>query len=111
MDSGHSAGRPQPPDRHLRVSAGRGWTLMLAGPPEADAAPRPEADAAPRPGQPAHRVGQDREVRFLFRQAVLHDLTSSDVFLVPCLSSVESRLDVSLATRHGSRTTLPEVAC
>src|SRR5204863_3733179 len=104
-----SASRPQPPDRHLRVAAGRGWTLMLAGPPEADAAPRPEADAAPRPGQPAHRVGQNREVRFLSRQAVLHDLTYSDVFLVPCLSSVESRLDVSLATSDGSGTTIPVV--
>ena len=38
-----------------------------------------------------------------------HDLTYSDVFLVPCLSSVESRLDVSLATSDGSGTTIPVV--
>jgi IMP dehydrogenase len=38
-----------------------------------------------------------------------HDLTYSDVFLVPCLSSVESRLDVSLATGDGSGTTIPVV--
>ena len=36
-------------------------------------------------------------------------LTYSDVFLVPCLSSVESRLDVSLATGDGSGTTIPVV--
>jgi IMP dehydrogenase len=40
---------------------------------------------------------------------VPHDLTYSDVFLVPCLSSVESRLDVSLATSDGSGTTIPVV--
>ncbi|HEV8278878.1 MAG TPA: GuaB1 family IMP dehydrogenase-related protein [Streptosporangiaceae bacterium] len=48
-------------------------------------------------------------MRFLSRQAVPHDLTYSDVFLVPCLSSVESRLDVSLATSDGSGTTIPVV--
>jgi GMP reductase len=48
-------------------------------------------------------------VRFLSRQAVAHDLTYSDVFLVPCLSSVESRLDVDLTTSDGSGTTIPVV--
>ncbi len=48
-------------------------------------------------------------MRFLSRQAVAHDLTYSDVFLVPCLSSVESRLDVDLTTGDGSGTTIPVV--
>jgi IMP dehydrogenase len=48
-------------------------------------------------------------VRFLSQQAVPHDLTYSDVFLVPCLSTVESRLDVDLATSDGSGTTIPVV--
>jgi IMP dehydrogenase len=48
-------------------------------------------------------------VRFLSSQAVPHDLTYSDVFLVPCLSAVESRLDVDLATSDGSGTTIPVV--
>jgi len=38
-----------------------------------------------------------------------HDLTYSDVFLVPVRSAVESRLDVSLATQDGSGTTIPIV--
>ena len=48
-------------------------------------------------------------MRFLSRQAVSHDLTYSDVFLVPCLSAIESRLDVDLATSDGSGTTIPVV--
>jgi IMP dehydrogenase len=48
-------------------------------------------------------------VRFLSQQAVPHDLTYSDVFLVPRLSTVESRLDVDLATSDGSGTTIPVV--
>jgi IMP dehydrogenase len=46
-------------------------------------------------------------VRFISQQAVPHDLTYSDVFLVPRLSAVESRLDVDLATSDGSGTTIP----
>ena len=38
-----------------------------------------------------------------------HDLTYSDVFLVPSLSSVGSRLDVDLATSDGSGATIPVV--
>ena len=38
-----------------------------------------------------------------------HDLTYSDVFLVPVRSAVESRLDVDLSTRDGSGTTIPVV--
>ena len=49
------------------------------------------------------------EVRFLTGQLPAHDLTYSDVFLVPCRSSVVSRLDVGLATRDGSGTTIPVV--
>jgi len=53
--------------------------------------------------------GQNRRVRFLTGQVPAHDLTYSDVFLVPVRSAVESRLDVGLATRDGSGTTIPIV--
>jgi IMP dehydrogenase len=46
-------------------------------------------------------------VRFLTEPA--HDLAYSDVFLVPNLSAVTSRLDVGLATHDGSGTTIPVV--
>jgi IMP dehydrogenase len=46
-------------------------------------------------------------VRFLTEQRPFHDLAYSDVFLVPSRSAVASRLDVSLATRDGSGTTIP----
>jgi len=46
-------------------------------------------------------------VRFLSEPA--HDLTYSDVFLVPNRSDVGSRLDVDLATRDGSGPTIPVV--
>ncbi len=46
-------------------------------------------------------------MRFLTEPA--HDLTYSDVFLVPSRSSIGSRLDVDLATRDGSGTTIPIV--
>ena len=49
------------------------------------------------------------EVRFLNGQLPAHDLTYSDVFLVPSRSSVVSRLDVDLATSDGSGTTIPVV--
>jgi IMP dehydrogenase len=48
-------------------------------------------------------------VRFLSGHVPAHDLTYSDVFLVPGRSAVASRLDVSLATRDGSGTTIPVV--
>ena len=48
-------------------------------------------------------------MRFLTGQPPAHDLTYSDVFLVPSRSAVESRLDVSLDTRDGSGTTIPLV--
>jgi IMP dehydrogenase len=48
-------------------------------------------------------------VRFLSGHVPPHDLTYSDVFLVPGRSAVASRLDVSLATRDGSGTTIPVV--
>ena len=53
--------------------------------------------------------GHNRGVRFLTGQVPAHDLTYSDVFLVPVRSAVESRLDVSLATQDGSGTTIPIV--
>jgi IMP dehydrogenase len=48
-------------------------------------------------------------VRFLSGQPPVHEATYSDVFLVPCASSVASRLDVDLATSDGSGTTIPVV--
>ncbi|HEV3289831.1 MAG TPA: GuaB1 family IMP dehydrogenase-related protein [Streptosporangiaceae bacterium] len=48
-------------------------------------------------------------MRFLSGQAVPHDLTYSDVFLVPCRSAVGSRLDVDLRTSDGSGATIPVV--
>ncbi|MFI5065061.1 MAG: GuaB1 family IMP dehydrogenase-related protein [Streptosporangiales bacterium] len=48
-------------------------------------------------------------MRFLTGQLPAHDLTYSDVFLVPSRSAVASRLDVSLETRDGSGTTIPVV--
>ena len=65
--------------------------------------PRQEA-IAPR------RVGKNRYVRFLNGTAPEHDLTYSDVFMVPGLSAVGSRLDVDLATADGSGATIPIVA-
>ncbi|HEY5985484.1 MAG TPA: GuaB1 family IMP dehydrogenase-related protein [Streptosporangiaceae bacterium] len=49
-------------------------------------------------------------MRFLSGEPPGHDLTYSDVFLVPQASAVASRLDVSLATNDGSGTTIPVVA-
>jgi IMP dehydrogenase len=48
-------------------------------------------------------------VRFHTKDRPSHDLTYSDVFLVPSRSAVASRLDVSLATRDRSGTTIPIV--
>jgi len=48
-------------------------------------------------------------VRFLNEAALDHDLTYSDVFMVPSLSGVGSRLDVDLATTDGSGATIPIV--
>lgn len=49
-------------------------------------------------------------MRFLGGTPPSHDLTYSDVFMVPCRSAVASRLDVDLSTRDGSGTTIPVVA-
>lgn len=48
-------------------------------------------------------------MRFLHDRTPPHDLTYEDVFLVPSRSAVASRLDVDLATRDGSGTTIPIV--
>ncbi|HEX3924486.1 MAG TPA: IMP dehydrogenase, partial [Streptosporangiaceae bacterium] len=48
-------------------------------------------------------------MRFLNEHGPGHDLAYSDVFLVPNRSAVPSRLDVSLATRDGSGTTIPVI--
>src|SRR5918993_1196617 len=45
----------------------------------------------------------------LLHPAPAHDLTYSDVFMVPGLSTVPSRLDVPLTTPDGVGTTLPIV--
>jgi IMP dehydrogenase len=49
-------------------------------------------------------------VRFLDGQRPSHDLTYSDVFLVPSFSEVTSRLDVDLSSGDGTGTTVPLVA-
>src|SRR5579862_1059677 len=48
-------------------------------------------------------------VRFLHGKAPEHDLTYSDVFMVPGRSALGSRLDVNLATADGSGATIPIV--
>lgn len=48
-------------------------------------------------------------MRFLNDQQPDHDLTYDDVFLVPSLSEVGSRMSVDLATSDGSGTTIPLV--
>jgi len=49
-------------------------------------------------------------VRFLSGTVPGHELTYSDVFMVPSRSAVGSRLDVDLATSDGSGATIPIVA-
>jgi IMP dehydrogenase len=49
-------------------------------------------------------------VRFLGGALPAHDLTYSDIFMVPSRSAVASRLDVDLSTHDGSGTTIPVVA-
>ncbi|GAA3763728.1 IMP dehydrogenase [Spinactinospora alkalitolerans] len=48
-------------------------------------------------------------MRFLNNQVPDHDLTYSDVFMVPRRSAVGSRLDVDLASHDGTGTTIPIV--
>jgi IMP dehydrogenase len=48
-------------------------------------------------------------VRFLDGHGPNHDLTYSDVFLVPSRSQVSSRLDVDLSSHDGTGTTIPIV--
>ncbi len=48
-------------------------------------------------------------MRFLAGHVPAHDLTCSDVFLVPSRSDVTSRLDVDLASTDGTGTTIPVV--
>ncbi len=48
-------------------------------------------------------------MRYLDGQQPAHDLTYSDVFLVPSRSAVTSRLDVDLASADGTGTTVPLV--
>jgi IMP dehydrogenase len=45
-----------------------------------------------------------------YEESPRHDLTYSDVFLVPSHSAVRSRLDVSLATADGTGATIPIVS-
>lgn len=49
-------------------------------------------------------------MRFLGGALPAHDLTYSDIFMVPSRSAVASRLDVDLSTHDGSGTTIPVVA-
>ncbi len=55
------------------------------------------------------RFGKNLYVRFLNGTSPEHDLTYSDVFMVPSRSSVGSRLDVDLGTTDGSGATIPIV--
>jgi IMP dehydrogenase len=55
------------------------------------------------------RFGKNLYVRFLNGTAPEHDLTYSDVFMVPSRSGVGSRLEVDLATTDGSGATIPIV--
>ncbi|WP_129668144.1 GuaB1 family IMP dehydrogenase-related protein, partial [Phytoactinopolyspora endophytica] len=49
-------------------------------------------------------------MRFLHDRVPEHDLTYSDVYMVPSRSDVSSRLDVDLRTLDGSGTTVPVIA-
>ena len=49
-------------------------------------------------------------MRFLDQTGPSYDATYEDVFLVPGLSSIRSRLDVDLTTADGAGTTIPVVA-
>jgi GMP reductase len=49
-------------------------------------------------------------VQFLGAEIPQHDLTYSDVFMVPGRSAISSRLDVDLTTHDGSGCTIPLVA-
>jgi len=72
--------------------------------------PGREREGASGDGVAAQGAGQNWWVRFLSGQPPAHDLTYSDVFLVPQASGVASRLDVNLATNDRSGTTIPVVA-
>ena len=54
-------------------------------------------------------MGDNGPMRFI-TEAPRHDLTYSDVFLVPSRSSVASRFEVSLETDDGTGSTIPVVA-
>ncbi|NDL58902.1 GuaB1 family IMP dehydrogenase-related protein [Phytoactinopolyspora mesophila] len=49
-------------------------------------------------------------MRFIHDRVPEHDLTYSDVYLVPRRSAVTSRLDVDLSTADGSGTSIPVIA-
>src|SRR3984885_8449663 len=55
------------------------------------------------------RFGKNLYVRFLNGTVPEHDLTYSDVFMVPSRSGVASRLDVDLGTTDGSGAPIPIV--
>src|SRR3712207_2141275 len=67
-----------------------------------------EGSARPAPPPGLARTATMGAVRFL-NSPPAHDLTYSDVFMVPGRSSVTSRLDVDLTTSDGIGTTLPLV--
>jgi IMP dehydrogenase len=69
----------------------------------------PSAPSATRPG----RLGKEAttvEAMEFYQATSTHDLTYSDVFLVPSRSEVTSRLDVSLAPNDGTGATIPIVS-
>jgi IMP dehydrogenase len=77
----------------------------------------PLAGAQPESPEVSHRqeaialtrFGENLYVRFLNGRTPGHDLTYSDIFMVPSRSRVGSRLDVDLATTDGSGATIPIV--
>ncbi len=90
IDAGFSAG-----DRHVRARAPCPITHTSLNPSR-------------RPRAPC-RGGSVGRMEF-YRTTPSHDLTYSDVFLVPSRSGVTSRLDVSLAPDDGSGASVPIVS-
>ena len=99
--------RSGPPVRQRVPAPGaRLLTLEPADRPRPTPVRRLRRRTAPLPQHPAAWATMEY-VRFLSEPA--HDLTYSDVFLVPSRSDIGSRLDVDLTTRDGSGATIPIV--
>src|ERR1017187_2522457 len=112
MTANVPAGHSRCPSRSIAgVVTGARISAQIAVP---GAVPERQAGSSAKPGVQQRRAGhgtrrpgQNQRVRFHPDDRPPHDLTYSDVFLVPSRSAVTSRLDVSLATRDGSGPTIP----